>query len=196
MTEVISEKARLSGWLNLPETVFESKDWSTLVDALAERLREFEKVKSAKLLLEVEVEQLQRDAERRSEGVQRDATQGEEHLEALKQEISAANETIHGATTQNLTLREQIAQRDLTIRTQKQDTERLVDEKRQALLLVDRQSKSLGDAETSFAQLNTRHRELRTTVSELQDQLSVAKLAESAAIVRTLRLIPVLITLV
>ncbi|ORY77283.1 hypothetical protein BCR37DRAFT_382747 [Protomyces lactucae-debilis] len=181
MAEVVQDQSRLASWLDLPESVLVAQDFSKLVAALSARLHEFEQIKASKVLLEVEVERLQRDVEQCDRGTIDEVRRSNAQAEDAARQARAAQTALRESQDKVAALEEKAKLRDSIIEAREADVERLNDEKRQALLLVDRQSKSLSNAEASYAQLNIRYTELRTSFSKLEGDLGAAKLTESAA---------------
>lgn len=177
--KLMTDIQRLSHFLQIEPTVIETQQWSALLPALMARAAEYEAFQSRNVILEVELEQVNLQAEKQSLATS-------DHVKALQTELERARSSnaedkfAHTETTKASLLNEhQNLQK--TIEALTAQVNNLTEEKRQAFVLVDRQSQAAARQEEEYKSILGRYQNLRKDSARLEASLSEAQSASSSA---------------
>lgn len=177
----MTDVQRLSGFLQVDAAVIEQEQWSQILPALILRATEYEQLKSRTFVLEVEVEQANKQAESRVAAVrsQLDSTLADLEKERTsiahsESEAGNADSKFEALESEKKEMQEQI----VNLRTTNQQ---LTEEKRQALAMVDRQSQNASRFEEEYKSLSGRYHALRKDTTTLEAQVHEARSAASNA---------------
>lgn len=171
----------LSNFLQVDSQAIESHDWSSILPSLLARAAEFENFKSRNVVLEVEIEQANRDAEKRVKASSQQLSAVQKELNQIRN-ANTADSARHNEANQQLrsfeSERQGLNNRINSLTTQNAD---LTEEKRQALALLDRQSQAASRHEEEYKSLSARYKSLREDTATMEAQISEARSASSSA---------------
>lgn len=176
---------RLTTFLQLDKAVVELQQWNLLVPSILQRAIEFERFKSQIVVLEVNLEQANRNAEQRVTAAEEELAEKARELEQLHSHASTQHTPSAQDTQRIETLEKENKALENRIQALLLQNTDLSDGKRQALALVDRQNRATENIESEYKALSKRNQELRKTTVELEKQVREARTQASNSQVRS-----------
>lgn len=177
----MTDVQRLAGFLQVDPAAIEQEQWTQVLPALILRATEYEQLKSRTVVLEVEVEQANKQAESRVAAVKSQLDSTLSILEKERTSIAQSENTNGNNNSKIESLESQKKEMQEQIQDLKTQTQQLTDEKRQALVMVDRQSQNASRFEEEYKSLSERYHTLRKDTSTLESQVQEARTAASSA---------------
>lgn len=181
---------RVSAFLQVGPEVITSQQWAMILPALLDRAVEFEQLKSQNVVLEVDLEQANRNAEQRIANTKDDLDATRLEVQQLRAKDPSQG-IPNGATVQQLQAlqRDNIALED-RIRSMTVQHSDLLEDKRHALALVDRQTRTGEHHEDDYKALADRYHKLRQSTITLENQVHEAQAHASNSQVRPCSIVP------
>lgn len=181
LVEGMGDVERLASFLQVDQEAINSQQWAVLMPSILQRALEFEQLNSQNIVLEVSLEQANRNAEQRIASTTEELSAKALEIQELKSHPadheSARREQIQkidALQKENHLLQERVQ----AVLIQNSD---LSEDKRQALALVDRQSRATENCEEECKTLSKRYQELRKSTIELENQVHEARTQSSNA---------------
>lgn len=177
----MTDVQRVSTFLQVDAQTIENQQWSQLLPSLIARAAEFETLKSQAVVLEVEVEQANRNAEARVATIQSQLDSTRSELQVARNKDDSVDAASRASRSEVVALEDQLRLSQDSVQNLKKEVASLSDEKRAALALVDRQSQAAGRYEEEYKSLSERYHSLRKDISSLELQVHEARTSASSA---------------
>lgn len=177
----MTDVQRVSTFLQVDAQTIENQQWSQLLPSLIARAAEFETLKSQAVVLEVEVEQANRNAEARVATIQSQLDSTRSELQVARNKDDSVDAASRASRSEVVALEDQLRLSQDSVQNLKKEVASLSDEKRAALALVDRQSQAAGRYEEEYKSLSERYHSLRKDISSLESQVHEARTSASSA---------------
>lgn len=164
-----AELDRISSFLEISPNIVHEQQWPSLLKALLAKAIDYEKLTSEKVVLEVQLEQTNRHSESRLLEIQQQLQRSQQELTEVREQQNQVNVAPASSTESALASETSALKQQLCI-AQKQQEE-LLNDKKKAMAMVDRQSQADARLKQDYADLSDRNKSLRQQFTEAETQL-------------------------